>query len=152
MRSLLLVCLLLSSRAYGAGGDPVPEPTDAAPAVKSADAAYNAGLTAKAAGKWQEAETSFREATKLKPDFPEAWSELGHAQKQRGLYDDSVKAYQEALRLRPDFPQAMEYLGETYVRMGKRAEAQALLDRLRPLDAKLARQLEAAMKGESSGY
>ena len=152
MRSLLLVCLLLSSRAYGAGGDPVPEPTDAAPAVKSADAAYNAGLTAKAAGKWQEAETSFREATKLKPDFPEAWSELGHAQKQRGLYDDSVKAYQEALRLRPDFPQAMEYLGETHVRMGKRAEAQALLDRLRPLDAKLARQLEAAMKGESSGY
>jgi Flp pilus assembly protein TadD len=152
MRSLLLVCLLLSSRVFGAGGDPVPEPADAAPAVKTADAAYNAGLVAKAAGKWPEAEASFREATGVKPDFPEAWSELGHALKKRGLYDDSVKAYQEALRLRPDFPQAMEYLGETYVRMGKRADAQALLDRLRPLDAKLAGQLESAMKGEGSGY
>jgi len=152
MRSLLLVCLLLSSRAFGAGSDPVAAPPDAAPAVKTADGAYNAGLAAKAAGKWQEAEASFREATEVKPDFPEAWSELGHALKKRGLYDDSVKAYQEALRLRPDFPQAMEYLGETYVRMGKRAEAQALLDRLRPLDAKLAGQLETAMKGEGSGY
>src|SRR5262245_57034345 len=152
MRILLLVCLLLSSRAFGAGSDPVPVPTDAAPAVKTADAAYNAGLAAKAAGNWQDAETSFREATEQKPDFPEAWSELGHALKKRGLYDDSVKAYQEALRLRPDFPQAMEYLGETYVRMGKRTEAQALLDRLRPLDAKLAGQLEAAMKGESASY
>jgi tetratricopeptide (TPR) repeat protein len=152
MRSLLLVCLLLSSRAFGAGSDPVPAPTGAAPAVKTADAAYNAGLAAKAAEKWPEAETSFREATELKPDFPEAWNELGHARKKRGLYDDSVKAYQEALRLRPDFPQAMQYLGETYVRMGKRPEAQAMLDRLRPLDAKLASQLEAAMKGEASGY
>jgi len=145
MRSLLLVCLLLSSRAYGAGGDPVPEPTDAAPAVKSADAAYNAGLTAKAAGKWQEAETSFREATKLKPDFPEAWSELGHAQKQRGLYDDSVKAYQEALRLRPDFPQAMEYLGETYVRMGRTDDAKKILAKLQPLDKKQADDLARAI-------
>src|SRR5262245_8120366 len=152
MRSLLLVCLLLSSRAFAAGSDPVPEPPAPSRAVQTAEGAYNAGLAAKAAAKWQKAETSFREATELKPDFPEAWSELGHALKKRGLYDDSVKAYQEALRLRPDFPQAMEYLGETYVRMGKRAEAQALLDRLRPLDAKLARELESAMKGEGSNY
>src|SRR5262245_6348174 len=152
MRSGFLLCLLLSSRVFAAGSNPVPEPQEAAPAVKTADAAYNAGLSARAAGKWQEAEASFGEATELKPDSPEAWSELGHARKKRGLYDDSVKAYQEALRLRPDFPQAMEYLGETYVRMGKRTEAQALLDRLRPLDAKLAGQLEAAMKGESASY
>ena len=54
--------------------------------------------------------------------------------------------------MQPDFPQAMEYLGETYVLMGKPTEAQALLDRLRPLDAKLAGQLEAAIKGGGSGY
>ena len=84
--------------------------------------------------------------------LPRSVERAGHALKKRGLYDDSVKAYQEALRLRPDFPQAMEYLGETYVLMGKPTEAQALLDRLRPLDAKLAGQLEAAIKGGGSGY
>ena len=152
MRSLVLLCLLVSTRVLAAGSDPVPEPQALSHATKSADNAYNIGLMAKAAGKWQDAAESFREATELKPDFPEAWSELGHALKKRGLYDDSVKAYQEALRLRPDFPQAMEYLGEAYVLMGKRTEAQALLDRLRPLDAKLAGQLEAAIKGGGSGY
>ncbi len=94
----------------------------------------------------------FREATKLKPNFPEAWSELGHALKKRGLYDDSVQAYQEALRLRPQFPQALEYLGETYALMGKHAEAQQTLDRLRPLDTRLAAQLEKAMSGGPSAY
>jgi tetratricopeptide (TPR) repeat protein len=103
-------------------------------------------------GQWADAETDFRQATKLKPIFPEAWSELGHALKKRGLYDDSVKAYQEALRLRPQFPQAMEYLGETYTSMGKRPEAQQMLDRLRPLDPTLAVQLEQVMSGGGSGY
>jgi Flp pilus assembly protein TadD len=63
-----------------------------------------------------------------------------------------VRAYGQALRLRPDFPQAIEYLGETYALMGKREEAQQMLDRLRPLDANLAAQLERAMKGGGSGY
>ena len=63
-----------------------------------------------------------------------------------------MKAYQEALRLRPQFPQAMEYLGETYVYMGKRAEAQRMLDQLRPVDPKLAAQLETTMNGGGSGY
>jgi Flp pilus assembly protein TadD len=152
MRYQLLLGLLAATRVLAAGSEPVPEPPTPSRAVHTAESAYNAGLTQKAAAKWPEAEASFREATQLKPDFPEAWSELGHALKKRGLYDDSVKAYREALRLRPDFPQAMEYLGETYVFMGKRAEAQEMLDRLRPLDAKLAGQLEAAINGGRSGY
>jgi Flp pilus assembly protein TadD len=144
--------LLPASIALAAGSDTVPEPPKAVQSARSAESVYNEGLTLKAAGRWPDAEAAFREATQLKPDFPEAWSELGHARKKRGLYDESVKAYEEALRLRPAFPQAMEYLGETYVSMGKRAEAQQLLDRLRPLDAALAAQLEKALGGGGPGY
>jgi tetratricopeptide (TPR) repeat protein len=49
------------------------------------------------------------------------------------------------LRLRPDYPEALEYLGEAYVQMGKLAEAQAVLDRLRPLDPKEAEELAKAI-------
>jgi tetratricopeptide (TPR) repeat protein len=144
--------LLPAPIALAAGSATVPEPPKAVQSARSAESVYNEGLTLKAAGRWPDAEAAFREATQVKPDFPEAWSELGHARKKRGFYDESVKAYEEALRLRPAFPQAMEYLGETYVSMGKRAEAQQLLDRLRPLDAALAAQLEKALGGGGPGY
>jgi len=152
MLRVLVLCLVSASIVLAAGSEPIPQPKAPAAHVRTAESVYNDGLALKRAGKWADAEASFREATKLKPNFPEAWSELGHALKKRGLYDDSVKAYQEALRLRPQFPQAMEYLGETYAYMGKRAEAQQMLDRLRPIDATLAAQLEKVMSGGTSGY
>jgi len=152
MLRALAIYLVSTSLALAAGVGSMPQPAPPAGHVRTAESVYNEGLAQKAAGKWTDAEADFRQATKLKPDFPEAWSELGHALKKRGLYDDSVKAYQEALRLRPQFPQAMEYLGETYTYMGKRAEAQRMLDQLRPLDPTLAAQLEHVMSGGGSGY
>ncbi|HKA30750.1 MAG TPA: tetratricopeptide repeat protein, partial [Candidatus Binatia bacterium] len=112
---LAIALLLPSTIVRAAGSAPVPEPRRAAPAARTAESVYNDGLALKGANRWSDAETAFREATTLKPDFPEAWSELGHALRKRGRYEDSVSAYQEALRLRPNFPQAIEYLGETYV-------------------------------------
>jgi tetratricopeptide (TPR) repeat protein len=153
MLRALVFCLVPASMVLAAGTGPALQPTPPAGHVRTAESVYNEGLSKKAAGQWVDAETDFREATKLKPNFPEAWSELGHALKKRGLYDDSVKAYQEALRLRPGFPQAMEYLGETYAHMGKRAEAEQMLDQLRPIDPKLAAQLQTVMNGGGgSGY
>jgi Flp pilus assembly protein TadD len=138
--------------ALASGSAPMPAAPRPASAVPTAESVYNQGLTVKAANKWLEAEADFRQATTLKPDFPEAWSELGHALRKRGHYDESVEAYQQALRLRPDFPEAMEYLGETYVLMGKHEDAQQLLERLRTLDATQAAQLEKALGGGRSGY
>jgi cytochrome c-type biogenesis protein CcmH/NrfG len=63
-----------------------------------------------------------------------------------------VNAYQEALRLRPNFPQAIEYLGETYVDMGKRTEAERMLDRLQSLDPTQAAQLAQVMGAGASEY
>jgi Flp pilus assembly protein TadD len=153
MVRLLVPCLVVpAALALASGSAPMPAAPRPAPAAPTAESVYNQGLTMKAANKWPEAEADFRQATTLKPDFPEAWSELGHALRKRGHYDESVKAYQQALRLRPDFPQAMEYLGETYVLMGKREDGEQLLDRLRTLDATQAAQLEKALGGGGSGY
>jgi Flp pilus assembly protein TadD len=149
----LAIALLLPGTIVRASGSaPVPKPRRAAPAARTAESVYNDGLALKGASNWADAETAFREATTLKPDFPEAWSELGHALRKRGRFEDSVSAYQEALRLRPNFPQAIEYLGETYVDMGHRPEAERMLDRLRPLDPTLAAQLAQVMRGGASQY
>ena len=84
--------LLPGTLVYASGSAPVPEPRRASPTARTAEGVYNDGLALKGANKWPDAETAFREATTLKPDFPEAWSELGHALRKRGRYDDSVSA------------------------------------------------------------
>jgi len=117
-----------------------------------AEARYNAGVALAARQDWPGAEAAYREATQLRPDFPEAWNGLGHALKNLKRYDESVRAYEEALRLRPNYPQALEYLGEVYVQMGKTADARGILERLRPLDAAQAATLEHAIGGGGSSW
>jgi tetratricopeptide (TPR) repeat protein len=125
-----------------------PEPSEPAveqrrqsPAVADAESEYNRGMRARVARDWAEAVGAFRQALALRPDFADAWNELGYAFRNQGRYPESLDAYHEALRLRPDFPEALEYLGEAYVKMGRLADARRVLDRLRPLDAHRADEL-----------
>ena len=111
------------------------------PADPTADTDYNRGVRARAMKDWAAAEAAFRQAIVQRPDFADAWNELGYALRHLRRYEDSVNAYHEALRLRPHFPEALEYLGEAYVKMGRLEEARAVLNRLRPLDAARAEEL-----------
>jgi tetratricopeptide (TPR) repeat protein len=112
------------------------------PAVApGADAEYDRGVRARVALDWKTAEAAFRQAIALRPDFADAWNELGYALRNQKRYADSVKAYDQALRLRPDFPEALEYLGEAYVDMNRLDDARRILGRLRPLDPARAREL-----------
>lgn len=88
----------------------------------------------------------FRQAIALRPDFADAWTELGYALRHRGRYAESVAACDEALRLRPDFPEALEYLGEADVEMGRLEDARRVLQRLRVLDAARACALAEAIQ------
>ncbi len=112
--------------------------------TSSAD--YNAGLQAKAAQRFPAAVTSFRRAVEARPDYPEAWNELGFALRQSGKYDEALRAYDQALKLRPNFPEAMEYLGEAYVKLGRLDDARRILERLKPLDAGRAEELDQAIR------
>lgn len=119
-----------------------------APFTADVQSEYDRGVQARLAKKWATAVDAFHTAVTLRPNFPEAWNELGYALRNQGRYPESLDAYEEALRLRPDFPEALEYLGEAYVLMGRLDDAGRVLQRLRPLDAARAEELrEAITKG-----
>ena len=144
MRLVLVSAVLLL--ATGAAANPDDDvSTPAPPAAVTAESRFNQGQALARQNDWAGAEQAYREATQLRPAFPEAWNGLGHALRKRGALEESVKAYQEALRLRPRYPQALEYLGEAYVKMGKLAEAREVLARLRPLDPNEADELAQAI-------
>lgn len=142
MTTLLALALALMVAAPAAAlAESAPTPSSRGPVQTPAEEEYGKGVRAKRAKEWSVAVASFKKATELKPDFPEAWNELGYALRHVGNYPDSVKAYDEALRLKPRFPEALEYLGEAYVKMGQVEEARKVLERLKPLDRKRAQEL-----------
>src|SRR5262249_17934790 len=103
-----LVCLALTVPAgEGIAAESGREAPRVQPsAVRTAEAEYSRGIAAKRATNWGAAAVAFQHAVDLKPNYPEAWNELGFALRNQGKYPDSLKAYDQALRLRPDFPEA----------------------------------------------
>jgi tetratricopeptide (TPR) repeat protein len=121
---------------------PAVEQRRQSPAEASAASEYDRGVRARVVKNWPAAENAFRRAIAFRPDFADAWNELGYALRNLARYPESLDAYGEALRLRPEFPEALEYLGEAYVKMGRLDDARRVLDRLRTLDAARARELD----------
>lgn len=139
--------------ALAAGDDPVPAPTRSADKPSghaSAAELVNRGQELSKKREWQLAEESFRAATELQPELPEAWNGLGHALKNEWRFDESVSAYERALALRPRYPQALEYLGEAYVLKGDARRAREVLARLRPLDERMAEHLAQVIDGKTA--
>ena len=132
---------LASSASHAEPSSPAVEERRQPPFTADADSEYNRGVRARLAKEWPAAVEAFQAAVTLRPNFPEAWNELGYAFRNQGRYADSLAAYDEALRLRPNFPEALEYLGEAYVKMGRLDDARRVLQRLRPLDAARAEEL-----------
>jgi cytochrome c-type biogenesis protein CcmH/NrfG len=54
----------------------------------------------------REAVEAYREAVRLKPDFAEAWYNLGVSYIKLGRHREAVEACREAVRLKPDFAEA----------------------------------------------
>jgi tetratricopeptide (TPR) repeat protein len=149
VRALAVVLgLLLTAPPVAAEMTPAP-PKSKMPPEPSAEQEYGRGVAATKAKEWSVAAAALAKAVEMKPAYAEAWNGLGYALRNLGKYPESIKAYDEALRLRPDYPEALEYLGEAYVKMGRLDDARRVLERLRPLDAAMARDLaETIAKGK----
>jgi tetratricopeptide (TPR) repeat protein len=142
--ALLVLALLIPAAPVAADMTPAP-PRTRMPPAPSAEQEYGRGLAATRAKEWSVAAAAFGRAVEMKPAYPEAWNGLGYALRNQGRYPESLKAYDEALRLRPDYPEALEYLGEAYVKLGRLDDARRVLERLRRLDAGMARELAEAI-------
>jgi len=64
------------------------------------------GNILKELGKLEEAETSYRKAITLKPDFAEAHNNLGIILKELGKLEEAETSYRKAITLKPDFAEA----------------------------------------------
>ena len=137
---------LVSPAGHAEPSSPAVEERRQPPFTADVDSEYNRGVRARLAKQWPAAVEAFQAVVTLRPNFPDAWNELGFALRNQGRYAESLAAYEEALRLRPDFPEALEYLGEAYVQMGRLDDARGVLRRLRPLDAARAEELDEAIR------
>jgi tetratricopeptide (TPR) repeat protein len=80
------------------------------PLTQTADAeAHHAlGLVHKAKGQLDDAIAAYREAIKLKADYPEACINLGNALQAKGQTDDAIASFEEAIRLKDAFSDKKE--------------------------------------------
>ncbi len=100
------------------------------------------GIALGKAGRYAEAETHFREAVRIRPDFPMAWLNLGNAL--RGLGSpEAPAAYERAIRLQPGYAPAYGNLFSWYLASGNRAGAEAVRRRLARVDPARAAQLRS---------
>ena len=60
---------------------------------------------------------------RLKPDYPDAYNNLGNALTDLGRIGEAVEQFERALKLKPEYADAHNNLGVALVRMGKLPEA-----------------------------
>ena len=88
-----------------------------------------------------EAIDGFRHAVSLKPNFAEAYSQLGIAYRLLRKYPEAIEALTRAIELRPDDVEARYNLGRAYLGVGRLYEALVQHRILRQSDTYLAMEL-----------
>lgn len=120
--------------------------------AKKPDAAYPKYLRAKIYSENVEVEKAAAEllgAVTLRPDFAEAWSDLGQARKT--LFDDAgaLAAFQKSVAVDPENAVAQYRLGAEYLRQGQPHQAVPALQaayRLNPTDQSTLNSLQLALR------
>lgn len=85
----------------------------------------NLGPLLEKQGRFDEAETHYTEALRLKPDSFEGYTNLGNALSAQGKTEDAIAQYTAALQIEPLCVEAHSNLGIALVRLGRLDEAMA---------------------------
>lgn len=126
MRLLVLLSLVFCQALMAADlpaptAPPAPTLADARQAIKAKD--------------WKAAESALRAVLKDQPRHADALNLLGFTLRWQERYDESLAAYQQAFAVEPDHQGAHEYIARTYLKLGRVADAERHLARLRQLCA-----------------
>jgi tetratricopeptide (TPR) repeat protein len=81
------------------------------------------GIDLSREGRWEEAVASFREAVRLRPDYADAFNNLGNVLFFQKQFDEAIAAYEQAVRLAPGHAGYHSNLGEVLRHRGRLAEA-----------------------------
>ncbi len=102
---------------------PVTSIARSAPSVDTADAWFDHGVDAEAAGRLADAVRAYTRALGHDPSYTEAWFNLGNAQYELGQKRDAVASFERALALDPSYEEAWNNLGNVHSELGELAIA-----------------------------
>jgi len=84
---------------------------------------YESGNALYERGRMDDAIAAYREALRLKPDYSEAYNNMGAALQALGRMEEAIAAYREAVRLQPGYAAAWNNLGSAVQLQGDLSEA-----------------------------
>lgn len=76
----------------------------------------------------------YTRVVELRPDFPEAYNNLGVALKKKGKLDEALDNFNRALQLRPDYSDALSNRGWLYSQRSQWADARSDFERALEID------------------
>ena len=62
-------------------------------------------------GKLEEAIEAYNKALAIKPDYAEAYNNMGVTLKEQGKLEEAIEAYNKALAIKPDYAEAYNNMG-----------------------------------------
>ena len=81
------------------------------------------GVALQEQGKLEEAIEAYNKALAIKPDYAEAYYNMGNALKEQGKLEEAIEAYNKALAIKPDYAEAYNNMGIALQEQGKLEEA-----------------------------
>jgi len=90
--------------------------------LTSAEGLYATGLIFLWVEDYEGAFPYFKKAVEKRPDYAEAYFQIGYCCDEIGSYTDAIKAYKQAIRIKPDYAEAHNNLGAAYGSLGRYTE------------------------------
>jgi len=109
---------------------------------------YKKGLADFEAKRYKEAADAFKQAIRMKPDWPEAVFYLGQSYYGLNRYREASDQYKQAVRLKPDWADAHFRLGRVYYVLGKKQSSLEQYKILENLNPDLAKTLFRIIKDD----
>lgn len=130
----VVVCLAALWAAHAIGAHPVlADPTEDDAATGRVDPDFAAGKKAIEAKNWPAAIAALSQAALRDTRNADIENYLGYAYRNTGQMESAFLHYEKALALNPRHRGAHEYIGETYLLVGKLAEARRHLAALQSI-------------------